>query len=319
MSLAKARDLLVSRAKGKRPKGARSVQYNESTADPREITFALNYLNAFGYLAKELAQWKDVDLDDLVNGIKKFQNFFGLAKDGSLCAKTIKAMEAPRCGMPDFAPAHMTNARAVKAWAEARLPGWQKRSLQYAITDYVPGILPQTIQQILQSAFNAWTQYGNIEVQPSSTSHADIIIATGAGPRSNFDGPGGTLAWAYLPNGSDGQLSMKFDLGETWVTGANQRGILLFNVACHEFGHLFGLDHSREQSALMAPYYNALIAVPQLNDDIPRFQARYGVKGPVVPPVQPPVQPPVTPPAMRRIIVDLAAGSKLSLDGQVLV
>jgi hypothetical protein len=28
----------------------------------------------------------------------------------------------------------------------------------------------------------------------------------------------------------------------------------------------------------MAPFYNAAIATPQANDDIPRFQARYGAR-----------------------------------------
>lgn len=316
MSVAKARDLLIKHAtKGKRGK-TRALQFSETSADPREITFALNYLNAFGYLAEELAQWKDVSLEDLLNGIKKFQEFFGIQRHGTLCAKTIKAMEAPRCGMPDLDRKHLLQARAVKEWAEAKLPAWRKRSLRYAITDYLPGFDPKTQQQIMQSAFNSWTQYGNVDVVWTATSDADIIISTGEGRRSNFDGPGGTLAWAYLPNGDDQQLLMRFDLGETWVVGNNQRGIVLFNVACHEFGHLFGLDHSREQSALMAPYYNAAIAVPQANDDIPRFQARYGLRPPVTPPT-PPVQPPTG--GMRKLSIELAPGSKVSLDSQVLV
>ncbi len=86
---------------------------------------------------------------------------------------------------------------------------------------------------------------------------------------------------------------MKFDVDEAWTLLPGQRGTMLVNVATHEFGHLMGLSHSRLQTALMAPYYNAAIAVPQSQDDITRFQARYGVRqGPVTPPVPVPVPAP---------------------------
>lgn len=320
MSLKRATDLLlkhatpVRRRSAKGSRSIRTVKFSETGADRREVQFALSYLNAFGYLNEELAKWKDVKLEDILSGIKRFQDFFGLVQDGTLCAKTIKAMEAPRCGMPDLDQPHLLRARAVKDWAEAKLPSWRKRSLRYTISDYLPGWDQSMQQQIIHNAFLAWTQHGNIDVEMMPGSgNADIIISTGAGPRSNFDGPGGTLAWAFLPQGDDQQLTMKFDLGETWVAGSNMRGILLFNVACHEIGHLFGLDHSRIEAALMAPFYNQSIAVPQLNDDIPRFQARYGVRGNVPPPN--PFPPPTTP-NVRTLSLELAAGSKITLDGK---
>jgi hypothetical protein len=71
---------------------------------------------------------------------------------------------------------------------------------------------------------------------------------------------------------------MKFDLGETWTADPTHRGILYLNVAAHEFGHLFGLDHSKLRGALMAPYYNPGVASPKRKDDITRFQSLYGVR-----------------------------------------
>ena len=50
----------------------------------------------------------------------------------------------------------------------------------------------------------------------------------------------------------------------------------MLNVACHEFGHLLGLTHSKKPGALMAPYYNPFIATPQQDDDIVRVQKLYG-------------------------------------------
>ncbi len=85
---------------------------------------------------------------------------------------------------------------------------------------------------------------------------------------------------------------MRFDLDERWVIGNPQGGILMRNVACHEFGHLLGLEHSTRQTALMAPYYAPSIVKPQASDDVPRIQALYGA-APVPPPVPTPIPPAV--------------------------
>ncbi len=294
MSLSKGVTLLVAHAKRhKHRRGAPKVE--DPASNRQEISFALNYLDAFGYLSQALSGWKDLTIEDLIEGVKKFQGMAGLPKTGDLCAKVVKVMELPRCGHPDFLRDDNVQYMRVKEFVEqARLSSWTKRALTYAVTDYLPGWNKADQDNVIAAAFKAWTQYGNIECVQVAAKNADIIISVGEGARSNFDGPGGVLAWAYLPDGNDRQLLMKFDLAETWVLSPNLRGIVLMNVACHEFGHLFGLDHSRVDAALMAPFYNVQIAVPQQNDDVPRFTARYGVR--TLPPVVPTL-PPVVPPA----------------------
>lgn len=276
--------------------------------DERVARFTLSYLDAFGHLKAELDQWKDISVADIIDAVKSFQGFFGLRRTGELCVKTVRAMEQPRCGCPDISRPWQEYA-GIKNFVRANLAKWQKSALTFAIADYLPGIQKPDFESSMQWAFDSWTRHGNLNARPSSGGVApDIVISVGRGRQSNFDGPGGTLAWAYLPNGQDSQLLMRFDLDETWVLTPAQRGILLRNVASHEFGHLLGLDHSKVQQALMAPYYNASITEPQANDDIPRFQARYGVKPPST-------TPPPPPPTGRRLILDLGAGSTATLDG----
>lgn len=259
--------------------------------DERVAKFSLSYLDAFGYFKDELNQWDDVTLDDIKAAIGKFQTMFGLKRSKTLDVKTVRAMEAPRCGCPDVVQDRHTCARGLQRVVAASLPRWRKQGVTYAVADYLPGLPKDEVDRLLRAAFDAWTRYGNVDARPADGGTPDILVGHGRGKQSNFDGAGGTLAWAYLPDGHDTQLLMRFDLDESWTLTPQQRGILFYNVACHEVGHVFGLGHSRAASALMAPYYNAAVADPQADDDVPRFQALYGVR--TAPPPLPP-QPPVS-------------------------
>jgi matrix metalloproteinase-14 (membrane-inserted) len=320
MSLKKAVGLLARF--GEKFKTTRSLaNFQKPSTDPREISFAVHYLEAFGYLPKELADWKSINLDDIMEAIKAFQNLFELKQDGHLCAKTIKMMEQPRCACPDILRPHHAQFLRVKEFAKQNLPAWTKRGLTYGVEAIPSGVDKDQFLAMLDQSFQHWTQHGNINTQRVNSGRADIIVGVGEGQRSNFDGPGGVLAWAYMPDGNDQPLNMKFDNSETWSFSPGQRGILIGNVATHEIGHLFGLDHSRVSSALMAPTYAAPVTVPQANDDIPRFQARYGIRtgdgGPVNPPPTNP--PPTNPGGTRAMTILLPPGASVILDGQRIV
>jgi hypothetical protein len=245
------------------------------TEKPEELRFVIDYLMTFGHLLK--GDWRDITLGDIANAVLSFQSFFGLEQDGVAGPKTIRAMlQTPRCGCPDVVQErHQEYLRMQDVVAE-KLQQWGKRELTYRIISFVSGLAQPTQREVIRQAWNSWESVCGIRVKEVDTKGADIIIATGSSRQEQFDGPGGTLAWAYLPNGRDTQLQMKFDLSETWTVDSRQRGTLMLNVAAHEFGHLLGLDHSRVNGALMAPYYNAVVAKPQANDDIPRVVARYG-------------------------------------------
>lgn len=289
----KAVDLLMGQMeKATHKRALAKSQDQPHHPDERVARFALSYLDAFGYLTQELAQWTDISGPDIIAAIKAFQGFFGLPKNGEMCVKTVRAMEMLRCRCPDIVRPWHTAQREMQMVADTALPRWQKTGITYRIRDYLPGISKSDFESAVFQAFQNWTRYGNIDVRPAAANDLtpDIIISTGQGPQSNFDGPGGVLAWAYLPSGTaDTQLLMEFDLAETWTIDAAARGTLVANVACHEFGHLLGLSHSVIQGALMAPYYNASIAVPQLKDDVTRFQVRYGVRAQDPTPEEPPI------------------------------
>lgn len=237
--------------------------------------FAAEYLEHYGY---QVGQPRDASGRQAVTegGLRAFQEFAGLAVTGQLDAETVAKMREPRCGCRD-------TLRSLDQLALAR---WRKNRLTYFIEKRVSQLDPATVDAQIRAAFDDWEKCCDIKfaISPSRTD-ADLIISIGSGAADNFDGPGSTLAWAFLPNGADGQLLMRFDAAENWTVAGN--GIRFRNVACHEFGHMIGLEHSRVQSALMAPFYSPAVVSPQQADDISRVRALYG------PPVsdQPPGDP----------------------------
>ena len=266
-----------------------------------DVTQALTYLSHYGYLAGGIigaGPWAAVV--SLGAALSTFQHMAGLPVTGELDEATLLKMSQPRCGHPDFYPASTVLGNRVAAMIEEAR--WRKTSLTYFVGGYVNGIPHDEQLADLASAWHDWLTAASgglvkIERTPSQA-NADMVIATGQGAAQNFDGPSGTLAWAYLPTGNDRQLLMRFDLAEQWTrTGG---GIRFRNVACHEFGHLLGLEHSRVSTALMAPFYSPGVVSPQ-QDDVARIRALYPpVPGPIPPT---PGNPPTPPPDRTRLVL----------------
>lgn len=246
---------------------------------------AIAWLQHYGYLAGSILD----QASNVVVALQRAQASGGLKPTGILDTETLSLLGRPRCGCVDVQRVSLTGEQAR----------WRKSDLTYTVETYVGGLSPADQEDLIAQAFAAWSALANIRVRRTdSRAGADIVISTGRGPAQQFDGPSGTLAWAYMPTGTDQKLLMRFDLDETWIRQGNA-GILYLNVATHEFGHLLGLEHSRVSTALMAPFYSPSITRPQENDDIPRIQALYGPSTPTPPPVNPP-----TPTPTKRIVIE---------------
>ncbi len=265
---------------------AAAVQEANPAADLPVIQDAVAYLSHYGYLAGAVmsaAVSPMLAVVSIAAAVMEFQRTAGLSETGTLDADTLAMMSRPRCGCLDVQRMGVELAR------------WRKNRLTYFVQDHVASIPVADQMDIIRTAFGQWSAVADIQATLANHADgADIIISVGRGQAQGMDGPSGTLAWAYLPTGNDQQLLMRFDIDETWIASTQERGILMMNVACHEFGHLLGLEHSKVSSALMAPFYAPAISKPQNNDDISRIQALYGpaVGGP----------PPVTPPATSMLI-----------------
>lgn len=184
----------------------------------------------------------------------------------NIAASFIDDMGIPRCGCPDF---NLSSGNRK----------WKHNSLTYIIINRDSDLPKEVWDNLISEAFDSWSEVADINFRRVDHSgNANIVIDVGSGPSHHFDGPSGTLAWAYLPPKEDfnGQLLMKFDTEEIWADKDLVQGTLLKNVAAHEIGHILGLTHSDKKMALMAPYYNKDISKPQQDDDIIRIQDLYG-------------------------------------------
>lgn len=251
----------------------------------------VKYLKRYGYLSD-----LSVPTNTFQEAVKNFQLFFHIEPDGLMGTETLHAMSAPRCCMPDRLIVSDT-AR----WNN-------KKELTYFVDGFVNGLGGQSVElQLIDQAFKEWAALIPLKfTKATSSASANILIGVGRGQAQNFDGAGGTLAWAQLPNGNNGQLRCRFDLDERFIVDPTKRGILFLNVAAHEFGHLLGLSHSGVNGALMAPYYNASIFAPQQNDDIARIVALYpggSLPNPTPTPTPSPTPTPTPKPTKQQVVI----------------
>jgi hypothetical protein len=258
---------------------------------------AARYLVHYGHLAGALfagAVAPFAAAAQLAAALAAFQEFAGLPVTGGLDGATLDKMREPRCGCPDY-------SRAVAGPQEAR---WNKRKLSYFIQDYLTTLSKADQDNLFELVAADWMAACDLEItRAASAAAADLLVSKGQGPQFGFDGPGGTLAWCYLPNGQDRQLLMRFDAQERFLRDLDPagRGVLYRNVACHEAGHGWGLEHLRDSSALMAPFYSPQVEKPQ-PADVRAIQGLYGP--PRLPPAPPQPVPPVVP-RLRLVTLEL--------------
>lgn len=88
-----------------------------------------------------------------------------------------------------------------------------------------------------------------------------------------IDGNGGTLAFAFAPNGGD----MVFDSTDSSFNNTTFNSRTLFNVIAHELGHSLGLDHvcPINRTKLMEPTLSTSFRGPQF-DESQSLQRQYG-------------------------------------------
>ena len=266
-----------------------------------EITFAQTYLERFGYFESPRIEEFGFSLTKAFTNsplvepgrfdhrteaaIKAFQRFNGLAETGELDEATLRLMETPRCGFPDV--------------GEYVLQGnkWNKLELTYMFAEMPTRLDRAAWKAAIIDGLRLWQEASRLTFVEVSA-NADLVVRCVAGEHGDtfaFDGPSGVLAHAFFPPPNGGSLAgdAHFDDTENWVVSG--RGTDVVTVSAHEWGHAFGLAHSKEPDSLMLPHYTGPHRYLSA-DDKTAIQLLYGA--PVQPTPKP--EPPPTPPKEPR-------------------
>ena len=146
-------------------------------------------------------------------------------------------------------------------------PGLGEASLTYYLGD-VPSAVDEAIfRDAIEQAFDVWGDVVQIDFteteSPRQRNSIDLTFA-------EIDGPGGTLAQAYLPRDVNfGRIAgdIEFDQEESWELGNARRAAAtdLLYVAVHEIGHALGLEHTENRDDVMFASISTNAAFPGLS------------------------------------------------------
>ncbi|XP_034024074.1 matrix metalloproteinase-28 [Thalassophryne amazonica] len=243
------------------------------------------FLEKYGYLHQDNHIHNSVEVQ---SAIREFQWLSRLPVTGKLDSATQRQMAEPRCGVSDEG-SQKTWAQRLNVIFTGRRPQrhrkrsapqgdkWYKHHLTYQIVNWPRHLSLGSVRMGVHTAFQLWSNVSGLVFQEALEGPADIRLAFYEGDHNDgasnaFDGPGGTLAHAFLPRRGEAH----FDMAERWTLNGH-KGHNLFIVTAHEIGHTLGLEHSPVRHALMSPYYRKLGRSLVLSwDDVIAVQQLYG-------------------------------------------
>lgn len=241
--------------------------YNETSND-----FVKSYLYEYGFLrGKDVDSLQSINATDLTNALLLFQEYYKLPADGELNNATRELMLKSRCGNEDNIYDFRTSAYK-----------WNKTLVTW---HYYLGT--QEVLELTEKAFTLWEQKSNIRFKHDRM-NPDILISNkrlkhvmqkeSKTCTTEFNGKGGVLAHAFLPNYFNSICEIHIDEDENWSYSYDRNisldQISLLATLTHEIGHALGLSHSDVVDSVMFAYYNGKIELA--DDDILAIENLYG-------------------------------------------
>ena len=220
-----------------------------------DVTLLQKRLERYGYLRP--GSYTEGTYDEKTKkAVSKYQRLGGLTIDGVAGKETKTQLERPRCPHEDS-----PGGSAVGAYT-ASGSTYNTNNLTYAFENDPADLTAAQAKTEIRAQFAKWEAVCGLSFTEVTTAQNPTFkIAWKKGDHNDgspFDGVGNVLAHAFYPppRGGNHAGELHFDEDETFSLDGANGTYKLAAVALHEIGHLLGLEHSTDDDAVMAPYYD---------------------------------------------------------------
>lgn len=235
----------------------------------------------YGWAKKSFVQ----DSETFKQDLRSFQKFLGVPETGVVDGPTLTNMKRPRCGDRDVPEEGKRRVRRYNHQG-TRWGTYLQLRLRWQLMNEGRTLNRTVVRSVMRRAFKLWSDKTNLKfTETFNDTDPEIKVSFqrySHGDGYPFDGNNGVLAHAFYPLNNEGLSGdVHFDddenLSADRTPNKDERDLMW--IAVHEIGHSIGLEHSREQDAIMYPYYTGYKPNIQLKyDDIIGIQTLYGGK-----------------------------------------